>query len=227
MQVPRGPRSATAWPGLATSAGRGSRRDRGAGRTRQPRAASARARSIPPSGGYSGSHHCFGPSAGPGAVRPGVREAEAVAEGDPCRAYSACPAHRTSGPHSASGCVRSPSGRARKEASCRSPGHSRAALGAVTPGRSRGTTTRSARGCMVQRTGVASKTVSPSMPTGIWGIGGDGDLIGGAHGQSPAVPTAHQPGAPDGRSSPGRRPPQGQRAAGTPAPATSHLIGCC
>ena len=60
------------------------------------------------------------------------------------------------------------------------------------------------------------------------GIGGDGDLIGGAHGQSPAVPTAHQldrlTGAihPDGDHAPG----SGIQP-GTPTQAgdVAHLIG--
>ena len=57
----------------------------------------------------------------------------------------------------------------RNEASCRSFGQSRAALGGGTPGRSLGTRTRSTFGRMVQRTGVGIMTVSPSMPTGISG----------------------------------------------------------
>ena len=43
------------------------------------------------------------------------------------------------------------------------------AAAARTPGRWRGTRTRSAFGRMVQRTGVGIMTVSPSMPTGISG----------------------------------------------------------
>jgi hypothetical protein len=60
-------------------------------------------------------------------------------------------------------------GKGRNEARCRSFGQSRAALGEGTPGRSLGTRTRNALGRMVQRTGVAIMTVSPSMPTGISG----------------------------------------------------------
>jgi hypothetical protein len=85
---------------------------------------------------------------------------------------SPSPDYRRCGPGSVSGWAGTGalSGWVRKDASCRSRGHSRAALGAGTPGRPLGTTTRSALGCMVQWTGVLSMTVSPSMPTGIWGV---------------------------------------------------------
>ena len=96
-------------------------------------------------------------------------------------------------------------GWARKDASCRSRGHSRVALGAGTPGRCLGTTTRSARGWMMHRTGVGSITVSPSIPTGISGeSASDGDLLGAERGQSLAAPAAQEPdhlpgaGHPDG-----------------------------
>jgi hypothetical protein len=41
------------------------------------------------------------------------------------------------------------------------------ALGGGTPGRSRGTRTRSAPGRIAQRTGTGRETASPSMPTGM------------------------------------------------------------
>ena len=67
-------------------------------------------------------------------------------------------------------------------------------------------------------------TVSPSMPTGIGGIGTDGDLPGGQHGQSRAVPAAEDP------RPAGRCPPDGDhaqlRSSGAAAKAgdVAHLI---
>ena len=60
-------------------------------------------------------------------------------------------------------------GAERGEASARSAGQSIPGLGGRTPGRSRGTRTRSARGRITHCTGVGIMTVSPSIPTGISG----------------------------------------------------------
>ena len=90
--------------------------------------------------------------------------------------------------------------------------------GGRTPGRSRGSRTRSAPGRTVHRTGVDSRTVSPSMPTGtaasadhhhVMGLGPDQPLPVGAVQQpdrlrAVSTRTATTPSMP--RSSRARRP---------------------
>ena len=120
--------------------------------------------------GWPGHRHHAAGRAGPD--RPGRQVTAGAGSGPPgqrVRQHAAF--YRSCGLGSVPGWAGrgSPSGWARKDASCRSRGHSRAALGAGTPGRSLGTTTRSARGRMAHRTGAVSRTVSPSMPTGICG----------------------------------------------------------
>ena len=63
----------------------------------------------------------------------------------------------------------SPAVRAIVSAWRRSRAQSTGGCGSGTPGRLRGTRTRSASGRIVQRTGVGIRTDSPSMPTGICG----------------------------------------------------------
>ena len=99
-------------------------------------------------------------------------------------------------------------------------------VGSGTPGRSRGTRTRRAAGCTVQRTGVSSSSASPSTPTGIWAASASMTTSrAGQPGQPPRAAPAQQPGRLGGALDRDGQHPQGAAVQPGPAPEPGDVVG--